>query len=320
MADSNYPIQLSAAQYADLFLQLAQLEQAGMPADKIFGLIAENDKAFKARLHTIQRQVQTGKSVADAGFKAGLFTEMQRALLQVAESSGSLAGVYRRLADYYAARAQRLRKIKSRSYYPAILLIISLFLEPLPSLVGGKITGLNYLQLSFGRLFIILFSVSLLLSLPAILKKIGLTSAFDRLLLQLPLISQWITKRQLNDFYLNLSLLLGAGLAFSEALPKVVASIPNRSLRLQFDTALKQINSGDSVAEILSTVDSIRGSTILQVISSSEHSGSLAQGLEHIAQLEAEDLHLQDDMLAEWLPRLIYAGVVIWIARSLIGF
>lgn len=320
MADSFQYLPLNAEKLANLFLQLAQLEKAGLPADKAFGLIADADKALKARIYFIQRQLQGGKSIAEAGFKAGLFSELQRALLHAAESGGTLATVYKRLADDYAARARRLRKIKSRCYYPAILLTISLFLQPLPALVGGSINGSEYLQLSLGRLFAIMLLVSFALSLPAFLNKVGFKTLLDRLQLQLPLVSKWFIRRQLNDFYLNLSLLLGAGLDFAEALPKVVASIPNSGLRAQFSLALARVNSGDSVTDVLSTVDSIRGSTILQVISSCEHSGSLAGGLEHIAQLEADDLNLQDEMLADWLPRLVYAGVVIWIAKSLIGF
>lgn len=320
MPDSFPYLPLSAEKQANLFLQLAQLEKVGLPADKAFGLIADSDKALKSRLYFIQRQLQAGKSIAEAGFKSGLFNEMQRALLHAAESGGTLATVYKRLADNYAAHALRLRKIKSRCYYPAILLSISFFLQPLPALVGGSINGTEYLQLSLGRLLAILFLVSFVLSLPTILNKIGLKALVDQLQLQLPLFSKWFVRRQLNDFYLNLSLLLGAGLAFAEALPKVVASIPNSALQARFSSALKHLNSGDSVTEILSTVTDIRGSTTLQVIGSSEHSGRLASGLQHIAQLEADDLNLQDEMLAEWLPRLVYAGVVIWIAKSLIGF
>jgi type II secretory pathway component PulF len=243
---------------------------------------------------------------------------MQRALLYAAEKSGTLAAAYKQLADYYAARAKRLRKIKSRCYYPAFLLTLSLFLQPLPPLVAGSITASEYLQLSAGRLGLIIFAVYIALHLPAALSRWGLKPAIDRLQLQLPWVSGWVIKRQLNDFYLNLALLLAAGLSYAEALPKLVASIPNSGLRAQFRPALAKLNSGESVADILSTVDSIRDTTAIQIINSCEHSGSLAEGLQRFAELEAENLHLQDDMLAEWLPRLVYAGVVIWIASSIL--
>jgi type II secretory pathway component PulF len=74
------------------------------------------------------------------------------------------------------------------------------------------------------------------------------------------------------------------------------------------------------VSESLKTVVYIQNTPTLQIIHSCEQSGRLAEGLRHFAQLTADDLHLQDDMLAEWLPRLIYTGVVVWIAKSLIGF
>ena len=320
MATSSAFIQLSAEKLSHLFLQLARMEESGLPVDQAFGLIADTDKSLKVPLHAILRQLQSGKSVAQAGFNAGIFNDMQRALLDVAESGGTLAVVYKHLADDYADRAQRLGRIKSRCYYPATLLMISVFLQPLPAVISGGISGLEYFELSVGRLFLLIFLILFALRLPGLLNKIGLKAMMDRLLLQLPMASKWIIKRQLNDFYLNLSLLLSAGLAFSEALPKVVASIPNSGLRAQFRTALKQCNCGDSATEILSSVASIRGTTVLQVINSNEQSGSLASGLQKMAQLEADNLHLQDDMLAEWLPRLVYAGVTIWIATTLISF
>jgi general secretion pathway protein F len=311
---------LSAEKSANLFFQLAQLEKTGVPANKAFGLIADTDAVLKKRLYAVQRYLEAGLSIADAGFKVGVFNEIQRSLIHAAESGGTLAAVYRRMADYYAARATRLRKIKSRCYYPAILLTISLFTQPLPALVAGSITETQYLQLSVGRLTVIILTVYIVLRLPAALSRVGLKPVIDRLLLQLPFVAEWITKRQLNDFYLNLALALAAGLSYAEALPKLVASIPNSGIRAQFRPALAKANSGESATDILSTVSSIRGTTAIQIIHSCEHSGRLAEGLQHFAQLEADDLHLQDDMLAEWLPRLVYAGVVIWIARSLIGF
>jgi type II secretory pathway component PulF len=311
---------LPAEVLADLFLQLAHLEKAGIAPVMAFGLIAENDPQLKARLFWLQTQLKAGKSIAETGFKAGLFNDMQQAVIHAAESSGTLGEVYKRLAEGYAARAKRIRKIKSRCYYPAALLTISLLTQPLPALVAGMISPADYLFLSVGRLAMIAVLVYLLLRLPSLLNSLGLASAVHRLLLQLPVVSTWIIQRQLNAFYLNLALMLAAGLSYTEALPKVVASIQNTALREQFKLALAKMTTGQSVAECLANVDSIRHTPAMQIIQSAEQSGRLADGLQHFAELEADDLHLQDDMLAEWLPRLVYAAVVIWIARSLLGF
>lgn len=312
---------LSAEKLGDLFLQLAQMETAGLPAEIAFGLIADNtDSELSARLCKLQSQLQAGKAIAETGFRVGIFNEMQRAILAAAESGGTLGVVYKQLADYYTARAKRLRKIKSRSYYPAILLTISFFLQPLPALVAGSVSELEYLQLTVGRLSAIALSVYVLLRLPAVLNTLGLASTVHHLQLQLPWVADWIVKRQLNDFYLNLTMLLAAGLPYATALPKAVAGIDNAALRKQFKTAIAMASTGKSVTEGLTTVAKIQNTRVLQIIHSSEQSGRLAQGLQHFALLAAEDLHLQDDMLAEWIPRLIYAAVAIWIGKSLIGF
>jgi hypothetical protein len=57
----------------------------------------------------------------------------------------------------------------------------------------------------------------------------------------------------------------------------------------------------------------------LGIIHSSEQSGKLTSGILHYTKLEAQTLSLQDDALAEWLPRMVYTLIVLWIAYSLVG-
>jgi len=150
------------------------------------------------------------------------------------------------------------------------------------------------------------------------LSRLGFESLIHRLQFKTPLVGQWIVKRQLNEFFFILGMMLEAGLAFSEALPKAVASIKNSVLRKCFQPALALMSTGASVAEALVKVSVIKPVTI-QVINSSEQSGKLASGMLHFAKIESETITLQDDAIAEWLPRLVYALITIWMAYSIIG-
>jgi type II secretory pathway component PulF len=58
---------------------------------------------------------------------------------------------------------------------------------------------------------------------------------------------------------------------------------------------------------------------MLQVINSGEQSGKLASNLMHFSKLEADTLSLQDEALAEWLPRLVYGVIAAWMAYSILG-
>ena len=78
------------------------------------------------------------------------------------------------------------------------------------------------------------------------------------------------------------------------------------------------VKTGASVAETLATVADIKPMSI-QIIDTGERSGKLASSLMHFIQLEAETIRLQDDALAEWLPRLVYSLIAIWMGYSILG-
>jgi type II secretory pathway component PulF len=58
---------------------------------------------------------------------------------------------------------------------------------------------------------------------------------------------------------------------------------------------------------------------MLQIINSSEQSGTLASNIMHFSKIEADNISLQDDALAEWLPRLVYSLIAIWMGYSILG-
>lgn len=316
MSKTNPP--LNTEQLAKLFTQLKRLESAGLPVSQAFSILTETEAELKKPLAKMQQQINAGRPISEAGFRAGIFNDIHKTLIHAAEASGRLADVYGQLAAYYSGLARRSKKIKSRLYLPALTLIISLFVQPLPAFISSEITGLDYLQLSLGRLLIIGFCVFLLIRLPRILRSLGLEANWHRLQLKVPVVAKWVIKRQINEFFFILAIMLGGGKAFAEALPKAVASIKNSCLREKFTPALTMLASGASVFDTLAKVPVI-DTAMLRILHSNEQSGRLADGILHFTQLEAETISLQDDALAEWIPRLVYSMIAILIAYSILG-
>lgn len=296
------PSPLSAAQLAILFSQLRQLETSGLPAFQAFESLAKADARLKTPLTLALRQLKSGRPVSEACYRAGLFNDADRALIQAAEAGGRLAEVYGQLAGYYSALSVRRGRIRSRLALPALVLTIALFVQPLPALIGAQLGLAEYLQLSLGRLLAIAAAVFLLLRLP---------------LHGLPFVAKRIRDRQMNGFLQMLAMLLECGLPFAEALPKALATMENAALRARFRPALAMLGSGASVTDTLGRVDAI-DATLLQVVHSSEQSGRLASGILQYARNEAETLDRQDDAWAAWLPRVAYTLVALWMAYSIL--
>jgi general secretion pathway protein F len=309
---------LTVEQLAKLFTQLKRLESSGLPVVQAFAILIQSEVALRKPLTIMQQQLNAGRTVSEAGIKAGIFNDTHKTLIHAAEVSGRLANVYEQLANYHTKLSRRLKKIKSRLYFPALVLTFSLFIQPLPGLISSEISGFSYLQLSVGRLFIIALGLFLLARMPGILKSFGVETAWHRLQLRIPVVAAWVIKRQINEFFFILAIMLESGLAFADALPKAVAVIKNNCLREKFIPALAMLTTGDSVADTLAKVPIIN-TTMLQIVRSSEQSGKLASGIHHFTQLEAETIGLQDDSLAEWLPRIGYCIIAIWMGYSIFG-
>ena len=318
MSQKPVRIELSAQQSADLFWQLYRFEDAGIPLLEAIPLFVRAEKPLIKPIQLFGQLLQRGKAISEAGYRAGLFSPTQQALVHAAENSGKLAIVYKQLADHYSARSSRLQRIRSRLYFSICILVIALFVNPLPALVNGSISPGEYFLQSLGSLLSMMIGVWLLLNSAGFISKIGFASHLHTLQLKTPLLASWLITRQLNEFFFILGILLEAGLAFSTALPKAVATIPNTQLRNYFQSALISARTGASVAEVLSKVSVIKPSMI-QIIHSSEQSGKLSNDLLHFSKIEAESLSLADDALAEWLPRLVYSIIAAWIAYSIIA-
>jgi general secretion pathway protein F len=305
---------LTVAQLALLFKQLQQLDAAGLPAFEAFAALAKLSPELKNEFSILQRQLKSGQAISMAGYRAGIFDETLKSILEAAESAGRLATVYHQLADYYASSAARSGRLKSRLMFPAAVFIISIFVQPLPDLAAAHIGVSTYLQMTVGRLFVLAAMIYFLLRLPLILRSVGA----GNLLLHLPVIGRRIIDRQLNNFFFILAMLLEGGVAFAEALPKAVKAIGNTAVQAHFSVALSKLGSGASVTNTLADVTIIK-STILGVLDSSEQSGKLASGMLHHTRLDTEGLNREDDEWAAWLPRIIYALIAGSIAYSILS-
>ncbi|MGQ5524354.1 type II secretion system F family protein [Chitinimonas sp. PSY-7] len=124
---------------AELFLNLAEMERAGVPALKAYGLL-QVPPAYQVRLDSTRKMLARGVDPAFAGQRNGLFTPLEASLLKVALAAGSPAPTYRRLRDNYVTKVQHMQQIRARMAMPVLMLFAALLIQPLPALFSGAIS------------------------------------------------------------------------------------------------------------------------------------------------------------------------------------
>ncbi|MES2105391.1 MAG: type II secretion system F family protein [Pseudomonadota bacterium] len=312
---------LALAVRAELFSHLAALEKAGLPTDKAYSLL-KFAPAAQQRVDLARKLMKRGLDPASAGDGAGLFTPIEVNLLRAALAAGSPAPVYKRLADAYNYRLNLEKAVKSRLMLPAFILVLALLVQPLPRLIAGSLSGPGYLGSCLQPLLVLGLLVFLYLQLRDWRQRGGpsaLRLRVDHLLPGLPVFGGMHIRSNARDFFENLGMLLEAGLPMFEALPKASAATGNYVIRAEYEKLLPRMQDGATLAQALTGIRYLGSNHIAGYIQTGEASGSLPEMLLRYAKGESEALDHFQQQLADWLPRLIYSAVAVWMAYGILS-
>ncbi len=315
------PGPLALSERAALFTRLAALEQAGLPTERALATL-QLSPGVQARVAQMARHLQQGRDLASAGYQAGLFSALEFSLLQAAQSAGSPARVYQRLASHYEHQATQAKALRSRLLMPAGVLLLALLIQPLPALVGGSLSLLGYLWGVLQPLLVLALLWGLGRQLWQRLQRptrSAQVSALDDALLRLPLLGEAHARRNARDYFESLGLLLEAGVPMFEALPKATATLTNSRLRRDFLGLQQRVLAGATLAEAILPLEFPGKAQLVGLIRTGEASGSLPATLLGHAARESAALAAFQTQLATWLPRLVYALLVLWMAYGLLS-
>ena len=305
---------LSTRIRAEVFAHLAAMEQAGLPADKAWGLL-KLPAPWQPRVQTVKKAVRRGSNPAIAALSVGLFSPLEAKLVGAALSAGSPAQVYRRLAQRCVQRARNESQLRSRLALPGAVWLAACVITPIPPWVAGTLTTAGYLWQVTKPL------ASLLLIAGAAMLLLAKTRS-DAWLLQVPKLGSALAKGQARDFFESLGLLLEAGVPMFEALPIAVSTLGNGNMRQAYAAVLPRLQRGatltQALADAVTAPHYLGNSRVLEMVNTGEASGTLPDMLARHCQAESQELDLFWNDVAQWLPRMAYAAVALWIALGLL--
>jgi general secretion pathway protein F len=298
---------------AELFTQLARLEQSGVPYDRAIAMMQLPGEGM-ARLVNMQTLAARGKDAATAGELSGLFTRLEVRLVRAALQASSPAPTYQRLGEFYTARAMQIARIKSRLTMPAAIFVMALFLAPLPALVGGSIGVFGYLwrvvrlPLLIGALY---FGARTFASRDA--HSTGVSPWRH-----VPFYGPIFIKRNLRDFFESLALMLEAGISMLDALPAALDAVEDGGLRRELAKIRRSVEQGKPFAAALEGIDCLHDARLLSFAHTGESSGTLPEMLRRHCDFESEEIANWYEQLAEWAPRIIYGFIAAWMVYSIL--
>ncbi|MEY4485139.1 MAG: hypothetical protein RL693_2591, partial [Verrucomicrobiota bacterium] len=259
-------------------------------------------------------------SVADAIAKhnAAVVSPLEVSLLTAGERGGRLESACEHLAQYFDLRYKSSSKAMGALVYPMILLHMGLVVPELPGLVASDDVGKAALGLllRLGVMWMVMGALAFL-GWRAVQSAVH-NASVDRFLRLIPLVGatrrHWAMARFCQVFHTGLL----AALNMSETLKLAGDASQSAILSEASSRAAKKIEQGSTLAGSLQSTDALAKS-FYNAVDTAEQTGTLDKEMDRWAKVEAEMAARAQDRVAEWLPRVFYVAVLIYVASRIIG-
>ena len=275
--------------------QLSTLLEASTSIDDSLKITADqvNDKNLSNILYNIREDIIQGKRLGNS-MKSypSIFNKTYTSLVTAGDSSGNLDTIFDNLADYLEQSEEIKQKVFSALTYPmilisfSILVIVALLAFVLPQVVGQFVKSgtelpvlTQILLFLSNNIFLILISIAGISTLGYFAYKrycslkTNLLNA-HKIILNIPLIGNFILLTETERFASTMSLLLDSGMNLDVALDESSEVFRNAYLKEQIKIAREEVIEGKDFVNTLMK-SQIFPDIFIQLIASGYKSGKL---------------------------------------------
>jgi len=309
---------------ASLYRELAKLVGASFHLDRTLELLLGQHPSHARRtwLQGLQKGLAAGQGVAEAvGTHNAAFSDgLEITLISAGERSGRLADAFGHLARYFEAWELGLRQMRGAMIYPLVLVHFGVMLPELPAIVTESMqAGESHPVRRLVLTLLVLWLIMLLLFMGwRWLSRKGVESAeVEAWLWRIPLIGSVRRHWALARFSQVFHACLLAGMRMTECMQLSGEAAHSGVLRQASEDAAKKIAQGEMIAGAMADVHGFP-ITFVHSVSTAEEAGTLDREMNSWAAAEMIDAQEALQRASAWLPKLFYAGVVLYVAWRII--
>ncbi|WP_391088785.1 type II secretion system inner membrane protein GspF [Vibrio sp. NH-UV-68] len=321
--------------------QLSTLVQSGMPLEECLKAVSEQAEKPRIRsmMATVRSKVTEGYPLVESlGQYPHIFDELYCSMVAAGEKSGHLDTVLARLADYVENRQKMHAKLLQAMIYPVVLVVFAVgvvalllssvvpkIIEPilqmgqeLPTSTKMLLSASDFVQ-EWGMVIVVVVVV-LFYCLKLALKKPNFRLAWDRKILNVPLLGK--ISRGLNTarFARTLSICTSSAIPILEGMRVAVDVMSNRYVKQQVLLAADNVREGTSLRKALAQTR-LFPPMMLHMIASGEQSGELESMLTRSADNQEQNFESTVNIaLGIFTPMLIalMASLVLFIVMAIL--
>lgn len=316
--------QVSLPDLIDLCRVLRHQLGAGMSVQQVMQKQGERGRAsLRGITGRIGAALLKGSSLSDALEKEpGVFPVLFLSMVKLGEETGHMAELFGELERYYQLELQLRRQFRSQTFLPIVQFVFAV------AIVTGVTIILNVINparplLTYHDLGIMLGSVALIGVLCFLAAFVGRRQAWkDRIILSMPALGPCLYSILMSRFTLALQLTLDSGLSITKALRLSLEATGNAHFASHADGIVKALKSGKPLYDALAANKLFANDHFLDMVASSEASGSVPEMMKHLAAQYQEEAGRRLTFLTKVAGGLVWccvAGFMIWAIFKLWG-
>ena len=302
---------------------LSAMVGAGIPIMKALRSMASGVNAPDRNvILSASEHMADGHSFAEAMARfPKAFAPLDIMAVEAGEMSGFLAESFQQLSQWYTLRQRLMRTIFSGMVLPIVLIHVIAVIVPLPGYILGNTSNIEYLTTMLKILALIYVPVGTVVAVIRLTPPTGpLRRLFDAFTLRIPLLGRAIRHLALSRFCRAFHMLYSAGVPGAQCAQKATEVTGNTVMSDLLIGAAISAQAGNPLADGFSPrlPPEFRDSWRI-----GEESGKLDDITNRLADLAAENGERMLTLFCQWIPRLVYVGVcvfmIIMIFRTLGG-
>lgn len=303
-----------------LYHNLGQLLRSGVTFPAALQSLAKSSRGnLRSLLTRMNRAIEKGSTVAEAfAEQRPVVSDMEAGIVAAVERAGRLDRGLTQLATYFGALAVARSSAWKKAAYPIFVLHFGILALGMKTLVTE---GAGPFFREVGSVLVLVYGVAFILALATpLLGDSGARSmVIDALLRLIPLIGGIRRNFSISRFCSTYEMQLGAGVNVMDSLEAAGRASRSALIAGAVARALPEVARGSQVAPLLARSGAFPEGMIRD-FTTGEETGRLDEELDRLAEEHRKAALATLDTLAEWVPRLIYLGVVGYLGYRIVAW
>jgi len=308
----------SKVRLAQAYYDLAVLLDAGVPILRSLDIMIQNRQGrLKNVFSRIRESLSKGSSLAESmGEHRRTFPDMDRMLVEAAETSGSLNDSFKMLSQWHEFISRITRSIRMGLAYPFFIFHFAAFVVNAPGAFIGNLGLRGYLENVAGTLLYLYVPLAVVLLILFVQgQPRWLRVPLDYLVLWIPWLGKAIYHLSICRYAKAFGMLYKAGVPIRECTERAVLATGNAYVARMFEGGATSVRDGGMAWEGFSKQ---LPTEYLQLWQIGEESGELDKTVDKVGEVAAYRAEQSFTTFAFWVPRIVYFIIMIAMARMVI--